>query len=894
MEHWQFLIQKQGDRSWQSLESPSTEIREGRYRVLALSQLPDKDVEVRVTHFSPQETPPKRRIQKRVRRTNADGLMAVIPFTYLKPGIWELRCSGDLMSDMLGQPWQYGVYLQVLSQEVDEAGADPKPESFNYPSESGLVSDGFTELGITNQNQFLATDIDPERLNDEPVSPVWVKGETAEQILQNLIDLALPTSDPLIPEEKVEESPRQQSQCPLVLTLDRETYITRWGHVLTIYGNVQLGEHYQTDRNFQPENLYNLELRIELRSPESLAVLTQIRQSLGEQTLPFTLRSAIDIPAECESKLILADISLYGCILTAEEMTLLASQSFTITADVTQLLAVTKTTSSSHDTHTPSISTPEPSIRLDLELFNLVKNPPTGESQLSYPVANIPLPESIAPLAIQKTVDSRGLQLPKLPEHQTDVVISEDGLAESNLADAVSIQDETTVPMTPAPINLEQLVIKHRRSRLHGSSFPYLKRLQTAAATTEVVNDEISEKVDIPIVDNLPELELNISENIQEPSKDYTEYPNESLSESEITSTPELICAADAESETIETSQLSDVADAEPEILETSELISAGDAEPETIESSQLSDAAVEQRPNVPNFYSSPLIRKWMQSQGYTLPETIDQQDLEPEVLEEAIAVDQLPVSIVDDESTTLVVTSEVVTAITEADQFSDQSTTLEVSADVTAATTEEESLVLEEMENQEDEPESTAVIPALQLPPANETDTNLAWLAAEIVVDDVLNQEDVNFSEKPTAEVDNPSIGTLSIFTSLSGEPVEPLPIPQLHVPEGELIAGNSIRVRVELPKVPPQVVAKLWVEDCQTRWLLDGPHLLTELLPNSVGGMEVMIPLNIPFGCLEIRIEAIALNRATQQESHKVSVFRTVIPPELGNPPLDELLSF
>jgi hypothetical protein len=134
--------------------------------------------------------------------------------------------------------------------------------------------------------------------------------------------------------------------------------------------------------------------------------------------------------------------------------------------------------------------------------------------------------------------------------------------------------------------------------------------------------------------------------------------------------------------------------------------------------------------------------------------------------------------------------------------------------------------------------------------------------------------------------------VASLSIFTSLSEELVEPLPIPQLHVPEGELIAGNSVRVRVELPKVPPQVVVKLWVEDCQTRWLLDGPHLLTDLSLNSSGGMEVMIPLNIPFGCLEIRIEAIALNRATQQESHKVTVLRTVIPPDLRNLPLDELL--
>src|SRR6056297_1053779 len=121
MEHWQFLIQKQGDRSWHNLESPNLEISEGRYRVLARSHLRNTDVEIRVTHSSTQEIPPKRRTQKRSRRTNAEGLMAVIPFTHLKPGIWELQCSGDLMSDLLGKSWQYGIYLQVLPQESTTA-----------------------------------------------------------------------------------------------------------------------------------------------------------------------------------------------------------------------------------------------------------------------------------------------------------------------------------------------------------------------------------------------------------------------------------------------------------------------------------------------------------------------------------------------------------------------------------------------------------------------------------------------------------------------------------------------------------------------------------------------------------------------------------------------------
>ena len=115
MEHWQFLIQKQGASSWRLLESPNVEIMEGRYRVVARSNYINTDVEVRVTHYSIEEVPPKRRIQSRSRRTNTEGLMAVIPFTYLLPGIWDLRCNGDLMSDLLGKSWQYSVHLQVLS-----------------------------------------------------------------------------------------------------------------------------------------------------------------------------------------------------------------------------------------------------------------------------------------------------------------------------------------------------------------------------------------------------------------------------------------------------------------------------------------------------------------------------------------------------------------------------------------------------------------------------------------------------------------------------------------------------------------------------------------------------------------------------------------------------------
>ncbi|MBD0362391.1 MAG: hypothetical protein ICV55_06385, partial [Coleofasciculus sp. C3-bin4] len=119
MEYWEFLLQKEGDRNWQPIKSPRIEIEAGRYRVVAHSTRTNSDVEICVIHDSTEEVPPKRRSQKRSRRTNPEGLMVVIPFTYLKPGLWELRCCGDIMSDFLGNSWQQSVQLQVLPKAAE-------------------------------------------------------------------------------------------------------------------------------------------------------------------------------------------------------------------------------------------------------------------------------------------------------------------------------------------------------------------------------------------------------------------------------------------------------------------------------------------------------------------------------------------------------------------------------------------------------------------------------------------------------------------------------------------------------------------------------------------------------------------------------------------------------
>nr|MDZ8038432.1 hypothetical protein [Nostoc sp. CreGUA01] len=281
--------------------------------------------------------------------------------------------------------------------------------------------------------------------------------------------------------------------------------------------------------------------------------------------------------------------------------------------------------------------------------------------------------------------------------------------------------------------------------------------------------------------------------------------------------------------------------------------------------------------------YSSPLLRKWMQSQGYSLPEAIN--ELPPQGYDNYVPTQDTPLSVSaeipnGDLDDNLLLSLDADTEIIE-------DTEIEKKADIILEENTEVEKILEE---------PTFSSPLLSQipppPPPINRNTASAWLAQEIVVDDIYTEFEANATKSYALEEEEQLASDLSHFLAISTEEIEPLPIPQLHVPEGELIAGKSVIVRVVMPEVPRQVAIKLWVEDYQTRWLLDGPHLLTNLLPNTLGGLEVITQLNIPFGCLEIRLEAIALDPTTQQESHKVTILRTVIPPDLPNLELDELL--
>jgi hypothetical protein len=260
--------------------------------------------------------------------------------------------------------------------------------------------------------------------------------------------------------------------------------------------------------------------------------------------------------------------------------------------------------------------------------------------------------------------------------------------------------------------------------------------------------------------------------------------------------------------------------------------------------------------------YVSPLIKKWMQSQGYSVSETIN---LEYQNYPVGMAPQNVP-NFNSTQNSTEIPIQDNGGSNSELDEEETQSITL-------------------------NQPE-TAPQEVEQTPDATQ-ETPSAWIAEEIVVDDI--DEDAANTDLELEETLAPETSVADMLSSLpfTLDDIEVLPVPQINLPKKELVSGNKVRVRILLKEMRPNTAIKLWVEDCQTRWLLEGPHLLTDLLPNPFeSGMEVITELNIPFGCVEIRVEAVSIDIATQLESDKVSIQRTVVPPDLPALQFDELL--
>jgi hypothetical protein len=1124
MEYWEFLLQKEGERSWRPIKLSKMEIDAGRYRVVSHSSRLNTDVEICVTHTSTDEVPLKRRSQKRSRRTNSEGLMVVIPFTYLKPGLWELRCCGDIMSDFLGKSWQHSVQLNVLSQAtaalpegeegppVVEVTATEAQESVSESLSFSSPHQGVIELPSTDteavpltplaQTEAVSGDGDSEEeqqsdlrsaqqvnspeqapfvLQDEVISesqtqqeehetvleevwskPVGDKGDngdtssqpttdgptlpelevspidceteqqpelsttppplyapapsyeipsweappvlersnpnadeveplpatsvdfsvplvltesdetqnaiartTPEELASNLTERAIPTNpildeslqmleqvlqqvlDPVLqeleqpeasnsqflellePERALESEPYEQG---FILTLSEDSLIARRGEPFTINGQVDVGE---SDRETTPNSsnsVFRGSLRYVLREPQTSQILLDVQQPIAEQSLPLSFSHTLEIPSNCNTRLILAKATLYSSTEAA-----LASQSFSITIDLdellgaiipgTELMPVAKVQIPTNypvdalallepQEERPEVALP-PVNQASLDLVDLSQNPQPFQLQPAY---RQPLPPQIYQPATPSPKGAKSLQLPNLPKIQP----------------VVATPQSEAIPDTANGINNDAVepddAVVQGRANGFSPEIDDREPADTAELTTPELHTQAAEEWEEATVPNDPvevdEALLGILAAIEEfdDSMSVTGLNRSDAIAFGSTQNRFTSRAESSQRETFEPSQLT--TDSQLDISEASEVETAEPTVPDSplSETEAIADQTVSEveNPSSENSITEPVVndstpldnafpasniqeRFWTRlnslatdthSTTWLWPDLSPSNESEEveDFTEEALNPDLLNDF---DESIWAEESEEFGSAIAFSRERNGNGTAQEEiaqSAPIDRQPPDEEISLPHEAT-----PEQSPL----------EENTTPDWTAQEFVVEDqefVVEEDEeqpvpalqqlemppqpqlVQPQPVPTVEpVRAPSYSPEPRIL-LPRESEKPLPEPKLLVPANELAAGETVTVRVQLPPHPVRLYVKLWVQDRQSRSLLDGPRWLVDFIPDRSGEQEALTQLLVPFGSAEIRFEAIAVDVDTQRESRKVSVDCVVVPPDLQDFSLDE----
>ncbi|MEG4015758.1 MULTISPECIES: hypothetical protein [unclassified Microcoleus] len=415
MKKLEFLLQKEGDRAWLPLETADVEILEGKYRVVARIQHPNTDIEIRVTYTSFEGVVPQRKVQSRSARTNPEGLVVIIPYTRLKPGMWELSCLPDPRSTP-AKPWQYGVQLEVLPAESETS--EPLPPTIDTSEPATIPSD----------SQIAAPVDRPATQPPAPPQP------------PKIYQFPNPQTTPPPP-------PQPPVKLELELILDRETFVTQLGRPLVISGKIDISQPPQTTRKkatliseSQTEELKKLigsaEIQIYLRDPQTSKILAQIQQQMPEQPPPCIFACVTYIPSECKSRLILGE-----AILSSGGVPL-ATKLFTITARLEHLLEVIKENfiEEKHQAELSPTASKQPRKTTNLSFLKLVEKSLESPSPAEVST-NEPLPPQ---LNSRPTASAGGLELPafgnKLPEGSRSQLLEEISNPRQTVAGAIDPQ----------------------------------------------------------------------------------------------------------------------------------------------------------------------------------------------------------------------------------------------------------------------------------------------------------------------------------------------------------------------------------------------------------------------------------------------------------------------
>jgi hypothetical protein len=881
-DQWAFLLQHEADRTWIHLDLPDMVVLAGRYRIIARSLRRNVDAEISIAHTSlPDANPPnQRRTKKRAAKTNDKGFLLVLPFTDMPPGLWEFRCAGDVMSELLGDSWQHTVQLNVQPQTPTPIAAIA-PEAADWapigpatpivpaaPVEvhpiatidpvAAELEDIFTPIGspIVPPTDSVVPDpilgddaLSLEDLFGDPATTVDLdpSQDLASSLAQDLAAIGQPTPEPE-PDLEVDvwSAPDEQTT-PAALT--------------------QLEVVSNNDETLLDWDATSL-MRPAASAPPIAATGYDRAATDGDDDFSVfdELFSTTTAPA--------SDLSELNALLGDDTESIEDDSPDVITFTDADAMAVTAETDhpidlalepdpvGAHPTPAPSLwgigtRTGAHDVQGIVPESTAEAVPPIAATPITTPPTNI----TASPANVAALIDASDI-LPAAAETLTATETIAPALASGN-----GELPYLTIDLDPSFYNFRGGEVLMIYGQINAETLPVVidqgelvvNLIDPQTATQVAEYRQTLDRQALPLTIAAP-LSVPAGLNVQLLVGEVALWDDgvEELAQQTFTA---MAAVADLMA-VIDPNIVAEEFEKAPKVVPT-----GGDAPLPPVDFAffnLIGDApenAAELAPLKKRESMKDVELPGATPESFGTIAPIDELDdsifsIDDIELENPLAPVS-PESDLDPADPTALITS------TSGQPLPDD--WFDLAADDQPASpqpTDEVAVV---------ESETIAEPEAIAEPPIEVPISNPDPAASEVVVDDL-----------PEALPTPQTVATPGNPLLIPAD--QPIPEPTIEiVDDGELITGQSVRVRVKLPNILPKLYVKLWINDRQSRTLMDGPRWMVDFMPNGRDELETMTQLTVPFGSLEIQIAAIAVEAATKRESYRTAIDRTVIPPNL-----------
>ncbi|ELS33012.1 MULTISPECIES: hypothetical protein [Pseudanabaena] len=841
MENWEFLLQRKGDKSWLPLESPTVEILEGQYRLAARSALANALVGIAIAYRPLADVRHQPLQQKIVKRISHDGLLIVMPYTNFVPGQWQIDCLAtesdpdstdtETVNTNIPPTWRKTVKFDVI-QISSEAGSDWQ---YSDPEEALEIATDIPNNSHTNALGIVQTEPTPLSYS----SPILdIAEQRSTELVQSMFEeFALFNDDELDdePDNELDNELDDEREDAAQATLSLKSSLLGEGDRSNLeQATTQASSTAQTDIPLQPRILLRLKQPQYIINEDNSFNLTGDIYTQGE--LEVTLKDPQTLEVLVSQRYLIADSSdrnpVNGAIPFKYQIQVPPPSEIQVLIGEVQI-------------HPQQDFQPHQDL-LDQDLFVCQQ-----AIAVSYPASRV-LPELIKEAQKQNSEsNSQGNLQPTASGHdapsypQIPQSFPQASLTPDNQPNPPSPKTKSNnfLSLPPLPSNKPKVSQGEPQRPATALSLPPLPQPRSQATGQNLGSSSSTTDEDLP--HSFPQVEAT---------------PDQIDSNSDLTSF-----------------ELTNIGILDGSDRQNRPLLN--DKEPELYYSFE------EELPqNYEELLEQPRLETSLGNLGNSqLPLIKDHPPQQPN------------------------------------HRFLNKLQTL--SADAIAAqkaSQRTEELLLDNYTSEPlpiNEPlENTAASIDLDNPDRIRTiseSTSLAELDRELDVqlDRLLDFEsDLILNEYVWEETTDPNafpVGGLSSSNASayaltetaktirniqesspqSFSEQEPIPIPELLIPAGEIISGTPMLITVRLPVLTTKFFVKFWIKDLQTRIIVDGPRWLLDfsVVPNTEF-IETRTHISIPLSSIDVAFEAIAIEAQTQRESHKVRVTRAVTPPNLA----------